>query len=77
MLQNKPDAVVASMPVVQSRVARLSYGIQLGSVPSHVSPPIDRQRDVFYKDLDGEERVMRMKWHLQKVRRPQKSLDRE
>lgn len=68
------DDVIASMPVVVSRVARFSYGVQFGYSPSSLTTlgqvPGDREKDEYYFDPDGTELVRRMTWYLKKVRLP-------
>ncbi|EGZ71801.1 hypothetical protein NEUTE2DRAFT_110759 [Neurospora tetrasperma FGSC 2509] len=68
------DDVIASMPVVVSRVARFSYGVQFGYSPNSLASfgqvPGDRGKDEYYFDPDGTELVRRMTWYLKKVRLP-------
>ncbi|EGO57912.1 hypothetical protein NEUTE1DRAFT_81948 [Neurospora tetrasperma FGSC 2508] len=64
------DDVIASMPVVVSRVARFSYGVQFGYSPNSLASfgqvPGDRGKDEYYFDPDGTELVRRMTWYLKK-----------
>lgn len=66
------DDVIASMPVVVSRVARFSYGVQFGCSPSNLrrfgQAPEDRLLDGYYFGPDGTELVRRITWYLKKVR---------
>ena len=68
------DDVIPSMPVVVSRVARFSYGVQFGYSPSGLKKigqvPGSRKMDEYYFDPDGTELVRRMTWYLKKVRLP-------
>lgn len=68
------EDVIDSMPVVVSRVARFSYGVQFGYSPSNLKKfgqaPASRVLDEYYFDPDGTELVRRMTWYLKKVRLP-------
>lgn len=78
MLESADD-VIASMPVVVSRVARFSYGVQFGYSPNSLASfgqvPGDRGKDEYYFDPDGTELVRRMTWYLKKVRLPSPALN--
>ena len=61
------DSALSIMPSVVSRVSRFSYGVEWGHRLSKVSPPVDRAKDTFYFDYDGEELVDRLCWYLKRV----------
>ena len=66
VLKGAPDAM-PTLPSVVSRVARFSYGVELGCPVVGVYPPLDRSVDRCYTNPDGREMVYRMYWYLKQV----------
>ncbi|CCC12214.1 unnamed protein product [Sordaria macrospora k-hell] len=63
VLKGTSDAI-PTLPSVVSRVARFSYGVELGCPVDAVNPPLDRSIDRCYTNPDGREMVHRMFWYL-------------
>jgi hypothetical protein len=57
-----------SMPSVDSRIARASYGCIFDPDVRYAFPPVDPEKETPYVDLEGVKRISRVKWFLMKVR---------
>jgi hypothetical protein len=57
-----------SMPSVDSRIARASYGCIFDPDVRYAFPPVDPEKETPYVDLEGVKRISRVKWFLMRVR---------
>ena len=57
-----------SMPSVNSRIARASYGCVFDPGVRWAFPPVDPEKETPYVDLEGVKRISRVTWFLMKVR---------
>jgi hypothetical protein len=60
-------AYIQSLPSIDKRISRYSYGIKLGDPIDNTEPPYDPELDSSYVDPEGATRVKRMYWYLTKV----------
>ncbi len=59
--------LLINLPEVESRISRLSYGVESGVPVERAFPPVDRAVDRTSVDPDGTLVVWRMKWYLRQV----------
>jgi hypothetical protein len=59
--------LLLSLPEVETRIARMSYGVESGIETLRALPQLDRKLDRVSVDPDGNEVVWRMKWYLKQV----------
>ena len=55
-----PSSLVLTMPQVESRIARASYGAMFSVSVRSTSPPIDITKETLYVDDEGTKRIHRV-----------------